>query len=756
MPIGSTDFGMGITFVLEDAFTSVATKISNSFKGMKGTFDKGAIAINNGLNKVRDSLGTLAVAGAAAFALAAPFVMAVNASAELSDALADVTKTTGISGSALQNLKHDLEDIDTRTSIEGLLEMAKAGGQMGVAQKDIAGFTNAVDKLNVALGDQFASPEELARDLTKLRNVLGDIKSDNIEEDLLHIGNALNFMGANAAAQEKNIAEMVSRMSGLGQELGATSPQLFGLATAMDELGVGVEVAGSNIPIIMQKMASGYGKFAEAIGVNANEFKKLVNEDVVGALTMFSKKLKQQHPTATGMSQALGDLGLNGARVSQVFLKLGSSSELVEKRITQAGIALEGTGSIMDEFNAKNTTLAAVLEKAQKSFKGITTDIGDALAPAVLFLAAGLEKVFKFVRTLAQTFTGKLLIGLSALVAGFTALAIVGAALMPILTSLSVAFGGAWVAALGPIALIIAGIAAIGFAVEGVMSKFDAFADENIMKRNMGSGLDLLLLKVGGVGSAIVEIFKTATSEGFSMSSKMASALQELGILDFVLSLGTWIVRIKEFFRGVMDVALVLWDSFKNVFGAIFDAVGEVVDSMGLFEDGMDKAGGSMDIWRAAGQGIALFFQGTLIPILEVVSFMIRFVGKVIATVFSMFDGKIGTTTDLLKSFIDLFVNTFDRFQEIGSSFSDGIGSLFGMGGEDNVAMSDDGSGASGGISSVGKSQAKAQANIANQRPTVVSSNSTEVREVSLNIDLGSEKITKSVNLQNDFEDSRE
>lgn len=757
MPIGSTDFGMGITFVLEDAFTKVATKISNSFQGMKGSFNKGAAAINNGINKVRDNFGTLAVAGATAFALVAPFGIAVQKSAELSDALADVTKTTGISGSALQQLRGDLESIDTRTSIEGLLEIAKAGGSMGVAQKDIASFTDSVDKLNVALGDQFAGPEELARGVAQLSNNLKDIQTGDIATDLLKVGNVLNFMGANAKATESTIFGITQRMAGLQASAGLSSEQLFGISTAMAETGLSTEVLGSNMTVMFGKMLSDTDKFAKAIGVNKDAFRDLANKDSLAAMELFAEKIKEQNPLQADFNEKLKNVGLSGARMSNVFNAFANNLDNVRNRINQAGDALTNTDSIMDEFNAKNTTLAAVLEKAQNRFSQLQQKIGDALAPAVLVVAAGIEKLLKFVNRLSQTFVGKLLIGAAAVAAGLTALVVVGSALIPIFTSMGITAAGALAVITSPITLIVAGILAIGLAFENLKSKFDVFADSNIMQRNMGKGVELLFLKIGGLISAVVEIFKTATSEGFSMTSKMASALQEIGILDFVLALGTWIVRIKEFFRGVMDVAVILWDSFKNVFGAIFDAVGEVVDSLGLFEGGMDKAGGSMDLWRAAGQGVALFLQGTLIPLFEVFAFAIRFVGKIIATVFSLFDGKIGTTTALLKSFIELFTSTFERFQNIGSSFSEGIGSLFGFGDDEgDVGLAEDGTGAASGVSSIGQAQAKSKASVATQKPTVLNNKTKEVKDVHLTIDLGPEKITKSVNAHNDFEDSRD
>ena len=101
--------------------------------GCKPT-SKGVQKINSKISAVRSQLGNVAVGVGLAVAVAAPFVIAIQKSAQLSDALADVTKTTGLAGAELQGLRDQIEGIDTRTSVEGLLEIAKAGGQMGIAK----------------------------------------------------------------------------------------------------------------------------------------------------------------------------------------------------------------------------------------------------------------------------------------------------------------------------------------------------------------------------------------------------------------------------------------------------------------------------------------------------------------------------------------------------------------------------------------------------------------------------------------------
>ena len=85
----------------------------------------------------------------------------------------------------------------------------------------MASFTEAVDKINVALGDEIGGGAEgVAGTIGTLRNVLGDIKSTNVADDLMIIGNALNTLGAAGFATSPVIADFANRIGGVGIPFG--------------------------------------------------------------------------------------------------------------------------------------------------------------------------------------------------------------------------------------------------------------------------------------------------------------------------------------------------------------------------------------------------------------------------------------------------------------------------------------------------------------------------------------------------------
>jgi len=324
---------------------------------------------------------------------------------------ADMAKTVGISTEEAKKLSMQLLEIDTKSSIEELQKIAAIGGQLGIASNDIIGFTNATDKLNVALGDEFTGgAEEITKTIGGLRNVFGDIKTSSIENDLMHIGNAMNELGASGSSTSPMMAEFAGRIGGIAIPLGLSTKQVLGLSATLEELNVSSERGGTAITKVLQKMTVDTKGFAKLAGMPLQEFTDLVNTDLYGAFQKVVEGSKKYGGSATELGQILNDLGLDGGGTSEVFLKLGSNMELLEKRTNLAGEALENTDSIINEFNTKNETLSANVEKVKNAWDEYVIS-ADSATGASSWLSRGLGYI-------ADNMTGLITI-LMRLIAGY-------------------------------------------------------------------------------------------------------------------------------------------------------------------------------------------------------------------------------------------------------------------------------------------------------------------------------------------------
>ncbi len=355
---------------LEKEFSAVNTRVTELTNGAKKTgMSFGSMA--DGFNKYF-AIVTAGIAVFSGFAISVKSM--ITAQGELDDSLADIRKTTGMTAAEVQNLNKQLGKIDTRTSRQDLRAMAVVAGQLGIATNDVYSFVNSVDKLNVALGDEITGgAEEVAKTMGTLRNVLTDMKSANISDDMLRLGNAVNVLGAAGFATAPVVSDFANRIGGIGISLGLTSDEVLGLSATLQELSVNTERGGTAVTKILQKMTTNVGDFAKIAGMPMKEFTDLVNKDLFGAFTKVLEGSKQGGQSATLLAGIIKELEISGAGASEVFAKVGNNIKMLNEKVTLAGNALQNTDSIMNEFNLKNATLGAVLDKLSKSFYSLIT-----------------------------------------------------------------------------------------------------------------------------------------------------------------------------------------------------------------------------------------------------------------------------------------------------------------------------------------------------------------------------------------------
>lgn len=314
---------------------------------------------------------------------------------EIADLQADVVKTTGLSFAQAQALTEQLKKLDTRTTIEELLNISTVAGRLGVeGEKGVFEFTKAIDTLNVALGDDFSGGvEEVTDQVGKLSNVLFGATTDGelLAKNLLSLGNGLNVLAASGAASAGGITQFSSRISGLATPLGVTAGEILGISATLEELGVNAERGGTATGRIFQALTQDSEKFAKEFGItskvlkdagfDAKNFTDLVNTDLVGALQLASKQALTLSSNNVDLSKKLKEVGLTGAGELEVFLKLGNANERLSQNIGTANDALKSQDSLLSEAKAKNDNLAGAYER-------LTNEVRE------FFISSGVQSFF--------------------------------------------------------------------------------------------------------------------------------------------------------------------------------------------------------------------------------------------------------------------------------------------------------------------------------------------------------------------------
>jgi TP901 family phage tail tape measure protein len=330
------------------------------------------------------------------------FNSATDGAYKLSDALADVRKTTGMMQNEVELLYADLGSIDTRTSRMELLQLARDAGKLGIeGRENIVQFVDAADKINVALGEDLGA--DAIKNIAKLNTLLGASEKYGYGEAMLKTGSALNYLGAKSVAAEGFMVQLAKRLGGVADLADMSIPQVLGIASALDNLGQASEMSATAVQKTLVAIATKSEEAAKIAGVPLQEFKRMVDEDINSAFIAFLKGVNG----SGGLAAIKGNLdlmGLSSERVTQVIGSLASQTELLTAEQEKANTAFEENTSILDEFEIKNTTTAARAEKAWKKlygqFKPLQQQIGSFSADALEWLSRNIGAIITLVKWL--------------------------------------------------------------------------------------------------------------------------------------------------------------------------------------------------------------------------------------------------------------------------------------------------------------------------------------------------------------------
>lgn len=335
-----------------DRINDSGKKTVSSFDQIGATIKRLAsyVLVYAGFNKLTEGLGKM-----------------YDMNVALSDQLSDIEKTTGITGRSLAELSDDINRIDTRTPVEELNKLAVVAGKIGIqGKKDVLEFVEAGNIINVALGEDLG--EDAIKNIAKLNDVLGITKELGVEKSLLATGSAINELGQNSTASEGYLVDFAQRLGGIAAQAGLTVQQVLALGSATDQMGQNVEVSATALNKMITTIVSKTGQVATAIGVTKGELQGMLDKSTWDALLFVFEKLAGKGGLAA-IAPLMGDLGSDGARLTQVISALASNTEKLHREIGISNKAFAEATSVVDEYEKKNNNLAGTIEKIGKNIQ---------------------------------------------------------------------------------------------------------------------------------------------------------------------------------------------------------------------------------------------------------------------------------------------------------------------------------------------------------------------------------------------------
>jgi len=357
-------------------------KLETSLKGVKPSITEVASEIQ----------GLVGGAGGLAFA--------TREAMKFETAMAGVKKVAEGTDEQYAQLSDELKKMGAELGISAaeMADLAAAGGQLGIPIEKLSEFTAIASKMSVAFG---MSAEEAGNAAATIANVF-QLPIGEVEK----LGDAINVLGNNTAAREKDIVAAMARIGGTAKQFGLAADEAAALADAFIALGKPPEVAATAINALLQKLqtAQSQGKgFQDAlasIGTSADEMAANIAANPQQALTEFLHKLEglDKQSRALTLSQLFGT-----EYSDDIALLVGSLGEY-EKALGLVADKGQVVGAMQKEVANAMSTSEAQIAKAKQEIINVAIEVGEKLLPLVSLLASTVGGVAGAVGAITEEF----------------------------------------------------------------------------------------------------------------------------------------------------------------------------------------------------------------------------------------------------------------------------------------------------------------------------------------------------------------
>ncbi len=370
---------------LLELFIDVSVKGNRAINGLKRVEGQAGKTEHN-LNRVGAGaaavVGKFAAVTAGAFTLTKGLGFVVQSGAEIQEGMVGISKTTGIAGKDLDDLRGKLAKLARDPSVNAttaqLFELAQTAGTMGlVASKDILLFTETLAKLNGASGGKLGG-ERAGQLLTAILSASGEgIENlDDLASTFVELGNTFRVNEGQIAGVADRVFKSLARFD-------VSSSEVVGLSAAFAELQITPELAGSSIAKVLGQLEKSLGKngkgmkaFSKVTGKSRKELELMFKKDTVGAFLAVAGGLKEMQLQGENLPTLMEDMGLSSIQIAQVLPLLGHDMDRVRQIMGRANKAFADNTALTDEATEAGKTWNAKIQAMRNSMKFL----GDAIA----------------------------------------------------------------------------------------------------------------------------------------------------------------------------------------------------------------------------------------------------------------------------------------------------------------------------------------------------------------------------------------
>lgn len=505
-------------------------------------------------------------------ALGATIAAPVKAAIDFESTMADVKKVVDFdTPDGFKKMGQDIVNMSKvlPMTANDIGKIVAAGGQSGIAAKELMTFAESAIKMGVAFD---ITADQAGQAMAEMRSAF---KMN--QQQVVVLADKINYLGNNTAASAKDIMEIVQRIGPLGEVAGTASGEIAALGATLRGMGVQNEIAATGIKNLMLSLTAGKAAtksqreaFAR-LGYSSTAVAKSMQLDSKKTMLVILKQVAKlrKHEQSAVLTQ------LFGKEVVGAIAPLLTNIKELEKNFDAVADKMKYAGSMEKEYQARAATTANALVIFRNQITALGITIGSVLLPAVNSVLKTISPWIGKVTELAQahpvvtkaivaTAGALITMRIATFAAGFAftylrggALRVVGAlagarAQMALTAVSARAVGAAaTVANGGLVGMASRGIPAV---ITGVRAIGAAFISTGIGALITGLALGGLWIYRNWAG---VKAFMTGTLQGIQqglqpVTEKFQALWDKLG-------------PVKTAFQWVADVAGKVWDWFTKL-----------------------------------------------------------------------------------------------------------------------------------------------------------------------------------------------
>ena len=295
----------------------------------------------------------------------------INLNFKYSDSLANVRKVTNWSMKDVEELSNSLSKMDTRTSLEGLTQLAYIGSRMGMGKYGIQGlsdFAKASDRVNVALKEDLGDDAMLI--LSKFVETMGEVEKHggNVSEAFDAVSSSIFKLASTSTANGGNILEFAKRLTGLSKSAHITSDQLLGLASASDSLMLMPEVASTAFGKLITSLWTNYHDIEKMLGMQEDSLKDMMSKgQTMQALVKVLENVSNKN--LSSMDEYFKEFGSDGQRLKSVVVTMAQNIGVLKSHLKESSEAYREGTAVTKEYEIQQQTAQAILERANNMWE---------------------------------------------------------------------------------------------------------------------------------------------------------------------------------------------------------------------------------------------------------------------------------------------------------------------------------------------------------------------------------------------------